>query len=152
MSETRPEHWIPASAVTTLPELFDARVARTPREVAYRYFDVAARRWRELTWDEIAARTARWRSGLARLGLSPGDRVAILLRNQPDWVAVDQAALSLGLVVVGLYCGDTPASSAKLLTDSGARMVVVAKGRWWRQIAEAVRRSTDQMRPRSPEK
>lgn len=137
MSEPRPEHWIPASAAATLPELFDARVAATPRDVAYRYFDVTIRRWRELTWAEIAARAARWRSGLARLELPHGERVAILLRNQPDWVAVDQAALSLGLVVVGLYCGDTPSSSAKLLEDSGARVVVVAKGRWWRQIAAA---------------
>lgn len=131
----RPEHWVAASTVVTLPDLFAARVARTPDAVAYRYFDVTSRRWQELTWTEIAARVARWRSGLAGLGLAHGERVAILLRNEPDWVAVDQAALSLGLVVVGLYCGDTPASNAKLLTDSGARVTVVSKGRWWRAIA-----------------
>lgn len=131
-----PDHWIPAEKAATLPDLFEARATRTPDAVAYRYFDVAARDWRELTWSEIAARAARWRTGLAGLGLARGDRVAILLRNEPDWVAVDQAALSLGLVVVGLYCGDTPASSARLLADSGARAIVVSKGRWWRAVAE----------------
>lgn len=136
-SAVRPEHWVSASAAATLPELFAARVARTPDAIAYRYFDVPARRWRELTWEGIAARTARWRAGLAALGLARGERVAILLRNEPDWIAVDQAALSLGLVTVGLYCGDTPASSAKLLADSGARVAVVAKGAWWRAIAAA---------------
>ncbi|MES1943052.1 AMP-dependent synthetase and ligase [Salinisphaera sp. PC39] len=137
MSEPRPEHWVPASAAATLPELFNARVARTPKAPAYRYFDVPARRWRTLTWGEIAARAARWRAGFAALGLAHGDRVAILLRNEPDWVAVDQAALALGLVTVGLHCSDTAAANARLIADAGARAVVVAKGRWWRAVAGA---------------
>ena len=43
--------------------------------------------------------------------LAAGDRVAILLHNSVEWVCFDQAALSLGLVVVPLFTPDAPASS-----------------------------------------
>lgn len=134
MTASRPEHWLSATAAETLPGLFAARVARTPNAVAYRYFDVAARRWRELTWAETAARVGRWRRALAQMELVAGDRIALLLRNEPDWIAAEQAAMALGLIVVGLHCSDTAASNAALLHDAGARVAVVSKGRWWREI------------------
>lgn len=129
-------HWVPAARASTLPALFAGRVALTPNETAYRYFDPPARRWRSLTWAQAENLAGRWRAGLAASDLSAGARVAILVRNSPSWVAVDQAALDQGLVSVGLFCGDTPASSGDILRDSGAALVVVAKGRWWRSILE----------------
>lgn len=74
---------------------------------------------------------------MAALGLDQGDRVAILVHNSPEWVAVDQAAMNLGLVTVGLFCRDTPASNAGVIADAGARVLVTAKGRWWGEIGEA---------------
>lgn len=136
MSE-RPAHWIPSPEATSLPGLFAARAARTPNQLAYRYFAPRERRWHEQTWAEAEAEVGRWRAGLGTLGLERGDRVAILVHNSLDWVAVDQAAMSLGLVTVGLFCGDTPASSAAVLADAGARVLVTAKGRWWTAITEA---------------
>ena len=45
-------------------------------------------------------------AAFARENLSPGERVAIMLRNCPEWVTFEQAALRLGLVVVPLYTAD----------------------------------------------
>lgn len=134
---TRPAHWVPAANAATLPALFAARAALAPEATAYRYFDPKSRCWRIRDWRHMEALVARWRAGLARLGLEPGDRVAILLRNSPQWVAVDMAAMGLGLVTVGLFCDDTPAATAWVLRDSGAKLLVSAKGRWWRAVAAA---------------
>lgn len=131
----RPVHWIAEHAATSLPGLFAARVARTPHQLAYRYFVPAERRWYEQSWTECEQQVGRWRAGLQSLGLERGDRVAILVHNGPDWVAVDQAIMGLGLVTVGLFCRDTPASNARILADCGARVLVTAKGRWWAAIA-----------------
>ncbi len=52
--------------------------------------------WRDHSWSEIADRVMRLRTGLIRLGIKPGNRVAILAENSPEWVIVDQALLGLG--------------------------------------------------------
>src|SRR5438094_4650044 len=59
--------------------------------------------WRDFSWSEIAAAAGKLRAGLVANGIRPGDRIAILSDNSPEWVIVDQAALGLGAVIVPLY-------------------------------------------------
>jgi len=94
----------------TLHGLFVERVRRTPEKVAYRHFQQDV--WRDFTWREVRDEVARWQAALAGLKLQPGDRVAVMLRNCPQWVMFDQAAMSLGLVVVPLYTVDRPDNNA----------------------------------------
>jgi long-chain acyl-CoA synthetase len=63
---------------------------------------------------------ARWRDALRAEGLKSGDRVAILLRNCPEWVIFDQAALSLGMVTVPLYTDDRADNAAYILQDAAS--------------------------------
>ncbi len=64
----------------TLCGLFRARVAATPDQVAYRQFDEARDAWVSFTWAQVAAQVARWQAALAKEGLVPGDRVAVMLK------------------------------------------------------------------------
>src|SRR5258706_15232321 len=59
-----------------------------------------------------AAYAARWQAFLRAEGLAPGDRVALCLKNGIHWVASDQGALGLGIVVVPLYADDNPENVA----------------------------------------
>ena len=87
----------------TLAGLFQERISRTPQAIAYRYFDPAGSTWKRLSWQAMGTHIARWRAALAREPLQSGDRVAVMLRNSPEWVMFDQAALGRGLVVVPLH-------------------------------------------------
>lgn len=78
---------------------------------------------------------SQWQQALAREGLEEGDRVAILMRNCPDWVAFEQAALGLGLVVVPLYTDDRPNNIAYILNDSGSRVLLLQDDKHWRDLA-----------------
>ena len=51
------------------------------------------------------------------------------MKNSVSWVAIDQAALGLGLVVVPLYAGDNPENLAWCVDDSGARLLVLDNAR-----------------------
>ena len=133
----RPEHWIGRDEAATLCDLFAARVARTPDALAYRFYSPRRHEWISLTWAQVSARVQRWQAVLAEAGVQPGDRVAIMLRNSPEWLCVDQAVMALGAVTVGLFCADTPASNAHLIEDSGARVLVAVKARWVERIVEA---------------
>ena len=134
---TRADTWIGRSDADTLCDLFAARVARTPEALAYRFYSPRRHQWIELSWADAAARVQRWQAVLAEAGVQPSDRVAIMLRNSPEWLCVDQAVMALGAVTVGLFCADTSASNAHLIEHSGARVLVAVKARWAERILEA---------------
>ncbi len=132
------EDVITAEAAGTLHGLFRERVRRSPDREAYRYWDREAEAWRSLDWAQVDAQVRRWRLALQREGLRPGDRVAVLLRNGPAWVVFDQAALSLGLVVVPLYIEDRPDNAAWILADAAVRLVLVQSDKHWKRLAPSV--------------
>jgi len=121
----------------TLDGLFRARVKHTPEAVAYRYFDRQGARWMEITWAGMALEVARWRTALEREPLAPGDRIALSLRNCPEWVMLDQAALAMGLVVVPLYNNDRPESLRYILQDAQAKLLLLEDERRWRELDSA---------------
>lgn len=131
------EDLIPIDSAKTLDGLFLHRVARSPARVAYRHFERNGG-WAELTWAQMGALVARWRAALAAEGLVSGERVAIVLRNCPEWVVFDQAALSLGLVTVPLYTDDRAENAAYILQDAGAKLLLVQDAGRWKRLAEAI--------------
>ncbi len=117
----------------TLHGLFVERVRRTPEKVAYRHFQQDV--WRDFTWREVRDEVARWQAALAGLKLQPGDRVAVMLRNCPQWVMFDQAAMSLGLVVVPLYTVDRPDNIAYIINDAGVRALLFETAEQWQALS-----------------
>lgn len=120
--------------IETLAGLFQARVERSPDAEAYRDYCRARGGWSSLTWAQMAAQVMRWQGALHREGLAPGERVAIMLRNCPEWVLLDQAALGLGLVVVPLYTYDRPDNMAYILNHCGARLLLIEGEEQWRAL------------------
>ena len=101
------------------------RARRSPRGRAYVHFDPAWQQWVESDWSETAAAVGRWQEALRGEKLAAGERVAIMLRNRPEWAFFDLAALGLGLVTVPLFVNDRPDHVAHMLRDSGAKLLLV---------------------------
>jgi long-chain acyl-CoA synthetase len=123
--------------VRTLPELLRWRVRATPDTEAYRHFDAAAGRWVSHSWHEIDLEFDRWRRALAAEGFPAGDRVAILVPNGIEHIAMDQAALSRGLVPVPMHAIDNPESIVYILKDSAASLLLVDTIDRWQILASA---------------
>jgi long-chain acyl-CoA synthetase len=130
---SRPHRISPEDAVT-LDGLFRERVRRSPNRLAYRYFDDVTQSWRSITWAEAGVEILRWQTALRNEGLLPGDRVAIMLKNCPDWIIFDQAALGLGLITVPLYTSDRPDNAGYVLQDAGVQLLVCAHAESWLAI------------------
>ena len=64
--------------------------------------------------------------GLSALGVSRGDRVAIVAESRPEWLIADLAILTLGGVTVPIYPTLSAAQVRYILKDSGARVVFVS--------------------------
>jgi len=112
-----------------MPNLADLleQYRANPQILLYRQYTDNA--WRDYFARDVAALAARWQQAFRNAGYEPGDRVALCLKNGADWVAIDQAALGLGLVVVPLYADDNPENLAWCLNDSGARLLVLENPR-----------------------
>ena len=130
---------IPIEEARTLDGLFLRRIHRSPERIAYRAHDRRSGQWRSLTWGEMAEAVARWRAALAaEPGLRAGDRVAVLLRNCPEWIMFEQAALSLGLITVPLYTDDRADNAAFILRDAAVKALLVQDLGRWHRLAEAL--------------
>ena len=85
---------------------------------------------RRLTYAEHARLVASVAAALRdRYGVQPGDRVAILGANCPEWVITFWAAISLGAVAVGLNGWSTGAEIRYFLDDCEPRVLVADRKR-----------------------
>jgi long-chain acyl-CoA synthetase len=105
---------------TNLADLLHATAARRPGDVAF--IDSVTRY--ETTWATLDASVDAMAAGLRRKGLERGDRVALLLGNRIEFVAVYFAALRAGMVALPLNTGYTAHEVSDLLARSGARLLV----------------------------
>lgn len=126
-----PSHVITPEQAGTLSGLFHERVQRTPDAPAYRYYNDRTETWETLSWSETAKQVARWQAALAAEDLQPGDRVAVMMQNCPEWVMFDQAALGNGLVVVPLYVQDRAENVAYILQNAGVKLLLIGTQEHW---------------------
>ncbi|HTJ71727.1 MAG TPA: class I adenylate-forming enzyme family protein [Actinospica sp.] len=106
----------------TLPQALDLARERWPDGIAIRFVEADC----TLTWSELRERVTELRSGLEALGVAPGDKLAILLRNQIEWPLTWLAAIEAGAVVVPLNPKYTRREIDFALTDTDARWLVAA--------------------------
>jgi len=102
----------------SLPQMLERSVERFSDQVALDFFGATT------TYRRLGDQVARAAELLRRLGVGPGDRVAIVLPNCPQHVVAFYAVLRLGAVVVEhnpLYTAD---ELAHQLADHGARLAV----------------------------
>jgi acyl-CoA synthetase (AMP-forming)/AMP-acid ligase II len=78
---------------------------------------------RRLTWREFERETARAANGLAALGLSSGDRVAVLMDNSLEMVVLLFGILRFGGVAVPLNVSISDSAVAGMIEDADARAV-----------------------------
>jgi fatty-acyl-CoA synthase len=83
---------------------------------------------RELTYDDIAGQSRRLADGLATIGVREGDRVAMLMANYPEFVAIKFAIARAGAIAVPLNYLYRSEELRFVLADSGCRVVVAMTG------------------------
>ncbi len=78
----------------TLVDMIDASVARHADSVALEFFGATT------TYADLGGQISRAAAGLRKLGVTAGDRVALILPNCPQHVVAFYAVLRLGAIVV----------------------------------------------------
>lgn len=78
-----------------------------------------------VTFRELAARVARAAGALPLLGVSPGERVLLLMRDTPDLAAAWLGAVRAGAVAVALNTKLSEEEFRYIRADSGARLAII---------------------------
>jgi len=108
----------------TLPGLLLEQAREHGEQVALREKEFGI--WRSLTWSQYSERVRNFCLGLTSLGFGPGDRLAILGDNRPEWVIAELAAISAGGLVMGVY-QDCVATEVQFLVAFAEATVIVAE-------------------------
>lgn len=104
--------------------LLAERAARTPEKPAAIFPDSGE----ALSFAALDAAANRVANGLAALGLAPGEGIALLLENTPEFLTLTYGAKRAGLMVTPLSIHLRPPEIAHVLRDSGARLIVAEAG------------------------
>src|SRR3954468_8753637 len=105
----------------TVAEAFRITAAEHGDRVAVRTRDDEIR-W---TWSELRDRSDALAGGLTALGVTPGDTVALMLGNSPEFHVADLAAMTLGATPFSIYLTSSPEQVAYVIRDAGARVAIV---------------------------
>src|SRR3954454_9451288 len=110
-----------AVGAATMAEAFRLTVEDSPDRVAVRTLNDEV----SLTWSELRDRSDALAGGLAALGVTPGDTVALMLGNSPEFHVADLAAMTLGATPFSIYLTSSPEQVAYVIRDAGARVAIV---------------------------
>src|SRR6186997_2941109 len=110
--------------MATLADLPARIAARGPRPALVRRCREGG--FRDWSATDVIEAARHGAAGLLAIGLAAGDRLAIVCESRPEWVFVDLAAQTVGVVTVPIY-PTLPAPQVRhILADSGARVAVVS--------------------------
>ncbi len=81
--------------------------------------------WQTLSWRGFGHIVREVALGLLALGRKKGEAVALFSASRPEWVQADFAIFSAGCVTIPVYPSYTPEQLAYIVSDSGARTLIV---------------------------
>ena len=110
---------IDASQYSSLVALMEEAFKKNAGKVAYSFMG------KEVTFGETDSLSVAFGAYLQSLGLSKGDRVAIMMPNVPQYPVTVAAILRAGFVVVNVNPLYTPRELEHQLKDSGSKAIVI---------------------------
>ena len=79
----------------------------------------------EITWSALKDRVDALAAGLSKLGLKPGDTLALMFPNQFEFHLADLAAMTVGATPFSLYVTASPEQIQYVVGDAGAKLAVI---------------------------
>jgi long-chain acyl-CoA synthetase len=94
--------------------------------------------WTNISAETFVERVRNVALGLATFGIKPGDRIALISENRPEWSIADLAILSLGAINVPVYTTQEVDQIRYILTDSGARAIFISNKKLFKHAQKAL--------------
>ena len=109
---------------SSIPDMLRSNAAEFSSRLALKYRRQGS--FVTLTYAAYYERALMVARGLGKMGVKPGDRIAILSENRAGWVIADMGILCTGSVTVPIYPTNTPEQIEYMINHSGAKIVFVS--------------------------
>ncbi|CCQ74095.1 long-chain fatty acid--CoA ligase [Magnetospira sp. QH-2] len=96
-----------------------------------------------LTWGECAHHAESLARSLRAHGIGDGDRVMLAAENRPEWLIADIAIMAAGGITTPAYVTNTVDDHLHILTNSGAKGVIVSTRRLAERVLPAAHQAPD---------
>ena len=95
------------------------------------------------TWSDANARVSALARGLIALGVEKGDRIVLVSENRPAWPIADIAIMAAGAITTPAYTTNTAADHHHILSDSGAKGVIVSTAKLAEKVIQGAKGLSD---------
>src|SRR5437660_6101485 len=113
-----------SSSVSTLPGMLLHSADQHRKSDAFKFKRNG--QWINVATDEFLLQVEELSFALLALGVKPGDRLAIMSENRPEWAAADYAGLCMGASIVPIYPTLAAPQVEALIRDSAPVLVFVS--------------------------
>ncbi len=108
-----------------------ARLGTTPA-----YYVREDKGWVPTSWNVYRDQVRQAARALVALGVKPGDAVAVMGYNRPEWVIMDLAAMMIGASVAGIYFTASPQDAGYVIDHSQCEIVLAGNQQNFETIAK----------------
>ncbi|MFT6319986.1 MAG: long-chain acyl-CoA synthetase [Granulosicoccus sp.] len=120
-------------AVTRLFDFIYHQKENCPQEKAFGH--KINGEWKYYSTDQIIQMANQASCGLIKLGVQPGDKVALIVyKNRPEWVAMDIAIQQVGAINVPVYPTISPGEYEYIFNDAGVKIAFVGEGDLYEKV------------------
>jgi long-chain acyl-CoA synthetase len=91
--------------------------------------------WTKYSTKELVEMSNMMSRGLLALGVKPGDKIAMISNNRPEWNITDIAVLQAGAIDVPVYPTITPADYKFIFNDAGVKFCFVSSQELYDKVA-----------------
>ena len=114
----------PNARFETLVDIFHASVKKYARNELFGVKKGAV--WQWSTYEQFGKDVDKLRGGLAALGFTRGDKIAIVSNNRPEWAIAAYACFGLGVAFVPMYEAQLEKDWEFIARDCEAKGLIVA--------------------------
>jgi len=102
-----------------------------PDALAYK----EAGQWKKYSTQEVIDNAAKVSRALLKFGIRPGDMVALIANNRPEWNFVDLGILNIGAVVVPIYPTISEGEYKFIFNDAEVKLAFVSDSGLFGKVA-----------------
>lgn len=128
--------------VNRLFEIPEYQQAIFPQEVALA--EKVHGKWKHYSTAEVIEQTRQMSKGLLALGIEPGDTIAIISNNRPQWNFTDLGALQIGAVIVPIYPTISQQEYAYIFNHAAIKLAFVSDTELLTKV-QAIRQEVDSL-------
>ncbi|MFM7663189.1 MAG: AMP-dependent synthetase/ligase [Bacteroidota bacterium] len=92
------------------------------------------KQWKNYATEDFIRNVDAVSFGLINMGINPGDRIAIISNNRPEWNFVDYGAQQAGVITVPIYPTISTTDLKFILKDAGVKVIFISSSDIYKKI------------------